>query len=310
MKIYLKLDKNAKKDRIINQINKFRNSSNVYDAGTNIVVHLNDPLLINEPKIIKKLEKKYKIAGIKEVIVSPVKGSKGEIRHKNFHCFFDIDSTLTRGNGVINKRIREIFDKMKNDNMRIYLVSGRSIPQIIKDMNEFETEPYGIAENGGIIIGIGSKGEFQFGDRQEPDILDAYLKSNCPKIKEDIKQGFRKTERIYLQTISRTNLGNYITKSKAKIDVHASKNSYHVCKKNVNKGTAVEKFTCDMKFGPNDIIIAVGDADMDVPMLKNAEVGFAVGNASTAAIKAAHIPLTYEHDKGIKEMYEKLQEFL
>ena len=317
VKLYLELDDNANKNELMKKISKFQDNSNIHDAGNNLVVHLNDPLMSNDKKKIKKIEKKYKMPGIKTIVSSTVKedgeGFLTNVKHKNLHCFFDIDSTLTNSNGVINNRIRKIFEKMKNEhNMRIYFASGRNIPQILKDMEDFDTEPYGIAENGGVIIGLGNKGELLFGNRKEPDILDEYLKYYCPKIKEDIKQGFRKTERIYLQIpeVTRKQLSKYVQKSNAKVEVQISKNSYHVSKKNVNKGTAIEKFTTEMQFGPNDIIIAVGDADMDVSMIKNAQVGFAVGNASSMAIKAADIPLTNEHDKGIQEMYAKLLELI
>lgn len=312
MKVYLELEKNANKDQIIKKISRFKDTSNVYDAGNNLVVHLNNSLSIDNKQAVRKIEKKYKLLGIKTVIVSPVKvipESPINIQYKNLHCFFDIDSTLTKGNGVINKRIREIFEDMKNNNnMRIYFVSGRNIPQIRKDMTEFDTEPYSIAENGGVLIGVGRDGDLLFGDRKEPDAADIYLKSRCPNIKEDIGQGFRKTERIYLQTskVSRKKFDEYVTKSKAKVEVQASKNSYHVSKKAINKGSAVEKLTCELRFGRNDIVVAVGDADMDESMIKNAQIGFAVGNASPAALKAADVQLTYEHDKGIKEMYDEL----
>lgn len=318
MKVYLELDKNAKNDQILTKIKKFRDCSTINDTGDHIVFTLKNPLLINDKITITKIEKKYGgVPGVKKVIVSPVKDNQSEltnqVKHKNFHCFFDIDSTLTKGDGVINKKIRVIFDKMKNDNgMRIYFVSGRSIPQIIKNMDEFDTEPYGIAENGGVIIGVGINGELVFGDRTEPDVLDAYIKSHCPEIKEDIRQGYRKTERIYLQTskITEKKFCDYVKKSNAIVGFQSSINSYHISKKNINKGTAVDKLTCELRFGPNDITIAVGDADMDESMIKNAEVGFAVGNATAKAWVAADIPLTYEHDKGIEEMYNKLLELM
>lgn len=312
MKIYLELEKNADVNSIRKKIDNITDTSKIHKSGNNLVVLLSNPLSINSEQAINKIKNKYKLSGIKTVTPGPVKEDQESpinIRHKNLHCFFDIDSTLTKGTGVINKNIRQIFEDMKNKNgMRIYFVSGRSITQIHKDMTEFDTEPYSIAENGGVLIGVGANDEMLFGDRHQPDIFDGYVKSHCQKIKEDIDQDFRKTERIYLQTnkVSRKQFNEYVKKSKAKVEIHASKNSYHVSKQSVNKGSAVEKLTSELRFGPNDIVVAVGDADMDEPMIKTAEVGFAVGNASPAALKAADVPLTHEHDRGIQEMYDKL----
>lgn len=307
MKVYLALDRNANKDRMIRKISKFRGVSDVYDAGENIVVHLKEFVVNRQEQKIKNLYKKYNIAGVKKVTVTVVSDKSAiKIRGKNLHCFFDIDGTLTRGSGIINRKIRTIFGKMKKDHgMRIYFASGRSIPRLAKDMESFGTEPYGIAENGGIILGLINNETF--GDRTQPDVLDSYMRRNCPKVREDIDQDYRKTERIYLQeSISRKQMSEYVKKSKAKVDVHPSKNSYHVSAKGINKGTAIEAFAAEMRFGPDDFIVAIGDADMDLPMLDASDLGFAVGNASHAMIDRADISLAEEHDKGIAGMYGEL----
>ncbi len=247
------------------------------------------------------------MAGVKKVIVTVVhdESTRG-IRDKSLHCFFDIDGTLTRGSSIINRKIRTIFGRMKKaSGMRIYFASGRSIPRLEKDMKSFQTEPYGIAENGGVIIGLGS--EETPGDRTQPDVLNSYILRNCRTVREDIDQGFRKTERIYLQeSVSRRQMNGYVRKSKAKVDIHPSKNSYHVSAKGINKGSAIEKLTTEMRFGPDDFVVVVGDADMDVPMLQASDLGLAVGNASSAVISEADIALTGKHEKGIAEMYGEL----
>lgn len=307
MKIYLALDRNANKGGIIKEVSKFRDVSRVYDAGENVVVHLKKFVAQDQEQKIKNLQKKYGMAGVKKVIVTVAndKSTLG-IRDKSLHCFFDIDGTLTRGSGIINRKIRTIFGRMKKDGgMRIYFASGRSMPCLEKDMTSFQTEPYGISENGGIIMGLGNRETL--GDRTQPDVLHSYIRSNCRKAREDIDQGFRRTERIYLQkSISRKQMNEYVKKSGAKVDIHPSRNSYHVSAKGINKGAAIEKFSTEMRFGPDNFIVAIGDADMDVPMLKASDLGFAVGNASPAVIKEADIALTGEHEKGIAEMYESL----
>lgn len=281
--------------------------SGARDAGENIVVHLKVPVTSDEKRKIQNFQKKYGMAGVKTVTVSTMPDkSKNRIRNKSLHCFFDMGGTLTRGHATINRKIRSVFDKMKKcHDMRIYFASGRSIPQLTKDMGSFRTEPYGIAENGGIIIGLGDKETF--GDRTQPDVLHGYILDKRPKVHEDIDQGYRKTERIYLQkSVSKRRMDGYIKKSKAEVDLHPSKNSYHVSARGVNKGSAIENLATEMRFGPNDFVVAIGDADMDVPMLRASDLGFAIGNASPEVIRAADIPLTGEHEKGIAEMYGEL----
>lgn len=197
-----------------------------------------------------------------------------------------------------------------DDNFHIYFVSGRNIPTVIEDMKNFGTEPYGIAENGGVIIGFGKSGEILHGDRTQPDKALAWLLSNCNKIKEDMKQGLRKTEVIIQNNIDEAKLRDYIKKSGAIVDCHASKTSYHITEQKKNKGSAVEALISEMilKPGALDVIIAIGDADMDASMLKIATYSFAVGNASDKALESSDVWLEKPSVEGIEEFYKKLKE--
>ena len=127
------------------------------------------------------------------------------------------------------------------------------------------------------------------------------MKTKCRKIKEDIRQGMRLTERIFLATINEEKFRKYVEKSKAKVDILAGKNSYHVTKKKIDKGFALEKLKAKIRFGKNDIIIGVGDSDLDIPLFKEADYSFIVGNGSKKAKKYA-VNLKGNYVDGIKEI--------
>lgn len=313
MKIYLDVNK-RNKNRVRKQIEKFRTIDYINDVSNRLIVILKKPVAFEDKNTIKQLQKKFNIPGVTNVIVSPIKKDRGgsslKIKHKNCHCFFDIDSTLTKGDGNITSNIQNIFKKMKADGFRIYFASGRQIADVQKDMKDFGTEKLGIAENGGIILGMGPQGEYVHGDRTQPDKLDAYLKRNCKTIKEDIEQGFRRTERIYLDKIPLQKLKKYKKASKAKVEILASKTAYHVSKMKINKGSAIGKLKTYMNFGPNDIVVSIGDADMDIPMFNESELSYVVGNGSKNALKEAKFPLEKEHDEGIEEFYNELKKLV
>ncbi len=88
------------------------------------------------------------------------------------------------------------------------------------------------------------------------------------------------------------------------MDVLASKNAYHVTKKHINKGSALERLRTELRFGDYDIIVGVGDSDLDISLFKESDYKFAVGNASPDAKKAA-TPLKGNYVDGVVEMYEK-----
>lgn len=228
----------------------------------------------------------------------------GNITIKNCHFIFDVDSTLTSGRGTIQNKICNIFENMKNDGYRIYLASGRCMDQLREDMQNLKTERYGIAENGGILLGLGRDGYLAIGDRKEPDKVLAYMKGNCKKIKEDIPQGMRLTERIFKRNIPKSEFLKYVKKSKIKVAVGTSQDAYHVTKKKIDKGHALERLRTYLKLGDNDVVIGVGDSNLDVPLFKEADAAFAVGNASDDAKRNATV-LDGKYADGIEEMYEK-----
>lgn len=79
---------------------------------------------------------------------------------------------------------------------------------------------------------------------------------------------------------------------------------YEILPKGINKGILVEKLS-DILGIDKQKIIAVGDNDNDVSMLRTAHIGIAVSNASDKAKKAAdYITVSNEEDAVAKIIYE------
>ena len=256
---------------------------------------------------VEKLKTRYaKINNVQCVTINQATNEfRSNISTKNCHFVFDVDSTLTTGRGTIQNKVRNIFNKMKDDDShRVYLASGRSMGQLRQDMTDFQTEDYGIAENGGILLSFGRDGYLLISDRVEPDKVLHYMKTNRIKIKEDIEQGFRLTERIFHADVPAKQFLEYVEKSGAKVTVLASKTSFHVTKEKIDKGFALEKLRTKLRLGYDDVIIGVGDSDLDISLLKESDYKFAVGNASRRT-KSVAVNLRGDFADGIKEMYEQ-----
>ena len=276
--------------------------------SNNIVVKIDNPPKSKTKK--NELENKFKtIKGVLRVsLIHPylnvIDVSLQEaLRTNRCGFFFDIDSTLTQGDpGTINHKIENIFDKMADKGIWMFFVTGRSMPDLRDLIQNYPVEKYAIAENGGIILGFGPKGYLEFGERKEPDKVLHYLQTKY-RIPEDMKQNMRLTEVIFLQKdVLPKRLNAAIKATKAKVTIHPSKNSYHISKTGINKGTAMLEL-CNLLHFNNRMVIAVGDADMDIPMLEKADYSFAVGNASLGAKKVAQKVLKGEFEKGIEEIF-------
>lgn len=254
-----------------------------------------------------------KIDGVLDVItIDPHlkrKGTKIEDAFRTNYCvlFFDVDSTLTRGgSGTIHPKIMHVFDRLRDRGIWIFFVTGRAIDDATALAKEYKVSRHAIAENGGIVTGFGDKGYHMLGDKQEPNKVLRYLKTKYG-IREDMDQGIRITEVIFKhEDVDEGKIKNAIRSSKAHVDIHSSKNAYHISKRGIDKGSAMLWLARELRLGEH-MLVAVGDADMDIPMFKNAGYSFAVGNASPGAKEAASETLKGEFERGIEELLEIIE---
>ena len=254
---------------------------------------------INSSKFVVSNTKKY---GIKN---NMAKNKKNKIRH----IFFDIDSTLTHtGISSLNRNVKDMFLKFMDYNCTLYFCTGRAYQDVKKLIKMYNTSNYAIAENGGLIIGSSLPSE-KYGDRTEPDKLLNYMSNENIKFKLDPAQQSRKTEHVLKKSsISINRLSAAIKKSKLSVEIHASKNTYHITKKGINKGTALEYLASEneLGLGSQHEIIAIGDSDLDIPMFKFADTSYAVKNADSNVKKNAKYRLKNNAPKAIEELYKRL----
>ena len=216
--------------------------------------------------------------------------------------FFDIDSTLTPGPpGILSKMTRPLIELLKSKEHWVHFATGRRDSDLQEIIKQLETEPEGIAENGGIII-LSESRDMPFGHREEPDKAFLCLREKYgARVKQDRKQGSRRTERIILNNLTEQEYER-CTK-KYRVDILASQSSYHIVEKNINKGTALRKLI-QMRQWDNDFIIGVGDSDLDIPLFDEANESFAVGNSSPLVKEMATHVLRNNFEQGVKEMID------
>ena len=241
--------------------------------------------------------------------------SKNESKPKRIHIFSDIDSTLTHtGVSALNKNVKLLIQKIADRNSRFYFCTGRSYQDVNRLMKKYHTGDYGIAENGGIIVGI-PEGCGRNVDRREPDKLIDYLLREDIKFIIDPNQGTRKTEYVLLKnSITEGTLKKAIRDSKSKVEYHSSKNTYHISNENINKGTAIEFLTSaeELDLNPDiDEVIAMGDSDLDIPMFEYADKGYFVGKPDSDLKKKLarfrnKVKKISEAPKALGEMYNDL----
>lgn len=315
MRFYIQT-KNDKQKSLLEKIGRLRKPKiiELIPSEDNIIIVKTEPFASDQTKEIEKLTKKLeKLPNVKSVSAGPVykenEKMNDNITKRTCHFFFDIDSTLTRySTGTINKQVKPLFRKMNEDHF-LYLISGRSHTKIMEDMKNLEyVEDYAIAENGGIILrGYATGTEYRFGSREEPSKVWDFLVANNDGVKQDKSQGRRLTEIIVLpsSTLAQQDVENAIEQTGANAQVLASRTSFHISKKGVDKGSAIEELGSILGLG-DELTIGVGDSQLDVPMFMATDEGFAPNNASDEIQQMTEkrpTIMSKDYFEGVIEMY-------
>lgn len=195
---------------------------------------------------------------------------------------------------------------MEDRGIWVYAATGRSLYDLTNLIRKNSIQSNSIAENGGIILGFTETGYLEWGNKDEPRKVLQYLKSKYKK-KEDMKQGERITEVIFLQKdVTEDQLNEAIETTDAKVKIHKSQNSYHISAKNIDKGSAILELANRMKWG-NSYKIAVGDSQLDVPMFEVCEYSFAPKNCDKHARSACSQLLCSRYEKCLEEIYDLIE---
>lgn len=238
----------------------------------------------------------------------------GASTNKILHIFFDIDSTLTpKGVSTVDWNVRSIFDKFNEQGCNLYFCTGRSYQEVIDLTESYEFgHPYGIAENGGIIVGIGgARHPHEYGHSNEPLKLVQYMLSKNIRFKEDKKQKARKTEFVIdLKSISENALKSAIKASGVRVEYHKSKRAYHIMEEKVNKGTAIGYLLSkELKLNPDVCkIVGMGDSGLDIKMFESCEEGYIPADADKKIRKFVKKKFWLKEvaPKAVGELYNKL----
>jgi len=262
----------------------------------------------NKFKIIKSTIDK--MTGVESAVV--IKGylkaknanMKESLSNNTCRLVFDIDSTITRGGSMstIHPSISPMFQEIQDKGIWIYAATGRSVYDLIEITHNNPIQKTSIAENGGIILGFNSEGYIEYGNKTEPNKILTYLQKRY-KIKEDMKQGERITEVIFLKSdVTLKQIQEAEKATKAKITIHQSQNLYHISKAGVNKGSAILELGKRLKWG-NVFKIAIGDSQMDVSMFEVCDYSFAPENADDFAKESCTEVLVGNYEKAITNLH-------
>ncbi|MCM1260055.1 MAG: Cof-type HAD-IIB family hydrolase [Prevotella sp.] len=246
----------------------------------------------------------------------------------------DLDDTLLRQDKTISLENQKAIALAKSQGIKIVIASGRPlfrINPILESLDLMEDENYIIALNGGLIATTHQKILYQkqlmpqdiqcimrelldrhlsFMMYQDDQIYTNQLDATLRQL--PIFQGVMLKEQsiAYLQHVGYASK-IIIVDTKVQLDSHQPKlvealSSYTVVRttpyfleilpNHVNKGTALEFLATHLHILPQEMM-AIGDAENDISMLKRVGIGVAMANATEEVKQAARfITLSCEED--------------
>ena len=280
-KIDLVLPRLIKKLKSVNIIN-IEKKKNYIASSYNVIIKPNSKTLVS-------LEKKIlDIPYVKKVIIYPIKheGRKEQPLHKRFTFFVDIDGTITETTSKrINPKTRRIFKKMTEGfRHRIILASGRPNTPVERQMQYLHATPIVIAENGGVIVGMGGNDKL-LGDRSECEDAVDFLKGKLPGIREVGEE--RRAEAIINRKYSANKLSKTLD-NEYDVICTDSGTSIHINSTGACKGEAVKEVLDYYPSWTHENTVGIGDSDLDISLFGEVANPIAVHNANQNAKTAAH----------------------
>ena len=246
----------------------------------------------------------------------------------NIHAIFtDLDGTLLNDEKEIGNYTKEVIKKYKND-INIIPTSARSFNRIkpyLEELGLLDNFNYTICFNGALIVN--NQGVELFSShiskstmQELTNLIDKYniewmiyTKNELFKRSkiEDINKFIRDNDTFKLIGTSTEEKIDEIRKELSvmndKLDITTSMSGRLVIvNKGSTKATAVEKIMARLNIGRENII-AIGDGENDIEMIKNAGYGVAMLNAPEAVKKTARMITKYTNNEdGVGKIIEEI----
>ncbi|HNU35156.1 MAG TPA: phosphoglycolate phosphatase [Methanomassiliicoccales archaeon] len=208
----------------------------------------------------------------------------------------DVDGTITNSSKMIQTLGIEVLRKAQDKGSTVMLASGNVLPVVYGLSTFIGLHGPVVAENGGV---VSHKDEvYKLFSNEVPLKAYEHLRTVMPGIR-----------RLYTDHWRHTEVGLNREADLAKVmealegwplEVEATGFAIHLMQKGHSKMAGVRK-ACELIGVDTSEVVAFGDADNDVLMLKECGYGVAVGNASERARGAADLVTQGRHAEGVRE---------
>jgi len=209
----------------------------------------------------------------------------------------DYDGTLAH-HGSVDPATIESVTKLREAGGKVLLVTGREIPDLLSIFSECGIFDLIVAENGGLLYWPATRAERPLAasfPRKFPDLLRER------GVKElSVGRVIVATMENYISVVNET-----IQELQLNAEVILNKGSLMVLPRQIDKGSGLHAGLHELGLH-RDEVVAVGDAENDQPLLRNAGYSVAVANALPLLKEKADWLTASGHGIGVRELIDRM----
>ena len=209
----------------------------------------------------------------------------------------DYDGTIAH-HGTVDAATVDALQCFKDTGRKLLLVTGREIPDLQNVFSETGIFDLIVAENGALLYWPGTKEERCLAPTPPAEFADLLRQRrvNTLSVGRVIVATMDPYETVVREAISQLRLT---------LDIIPNKGSIMVLPKGVDKGFGLAAALDELQI-PRKEIVAVGDAENDHSLLREAGFSAAVANALPELKKEAHWTTPSGHGAGVRELIGRI----
>ena len=209
----------------------------------------------------------------------------------------DYDGTLAHDGRVEESTIRAL-EQVNQSGRKLVLVTGRELDQVLEIFPRHDLFEWVVAENGGLLYCPHTREARALTERVPESLPDELRRRGVTDVSvgNTIVATWHPHECTVLEVLRDLGLDRQII---------FNKNAVMVLPTGVNKASGLSTALDEMKISHHNVV-AVGDAENDLPMLAQCECGVAVANALESVKQKADFVTHTPHGSGVEELIEEI----
>ncbi len=214
----------------------------------------------------------------------------------------DIDGTITDDKGFLDPETIYKIRELERSGVMVSLASGNALP-VTKGLSLYIGASGPVIAESGCVIELLEE-IYIFGEEEKTKkALQELRRRYYNRIKESWSNLYRHIDIAIRPTIPKEEIEKIV--EKFEVEILDSKFAYHIHPKGINKGTAVEKIS-ELINIPTEYMAAIGDSELDIPMLKEVGFGVALQNSPDELKKVANYITKNPYSQGFLEFADLL----